>query len=206
MNERITSERMTSPEFQQWVSDMGYPSKVGLTSVEKVPYDPTPICDDLGIRANRFYAYWRGIEKGKVVRVSPSVTRLCYALLARRRTITLLASIRAGNPQMAGIVDQILAHMETPRFRTQPRRKAVEIDDSSRREAESLREQAVQLRRQAQTAPTGSVRDLYRSMAVTLENQALKVERDAQEAARRASEDPAQSDDGDDFDILGDLD
>jgi hypothetical protein len=82
-------DKMTCAKFQRWVADMGYPRRdEGPHAANfdyKMPYDPAPIAEDLGVRETQIYTYWRGYEKGKPVHVSAPVTKLCMALLDLRR-------------------------------------------------------------------------------------------------------------------------
>ena len=185
----VMDEQMENTQFQQWIRDMEYPQKIGLTSVEKVPYDPEPICDDLGIRPNRFYSYWRGIEKGKVVRVSPSVTRLCLSLLARHRTLKHIKGISDRNPDLVQMMKSIADCLDMPKLEARPRRREPELPPEIQRQADDLRSQAVELRREAQRAATQAIRDDRRERAVELETQALQIEKDARKAVVKDGDD-----------------
>lgn len=67
------ADRMTHQEFLQWGEAMGY-SKGGVL------IHPDKMAQDLGIQTTRVYAYWRGTDKGKELRPTLTITRLCDAL------------------------------------------------------------------------------------------------------------------------------
>lgn len=211
-------EYMTSDEFRAWVSDMGYPKKPGMTSVDKIPYKPDPICRDLGIQLNRFYSYWRGVEKGKVVTINPSLTRLCMCLLARRRAAALMDDLVRAHPECGVMIRQIAASLVMP---SPPGggvvRRVVALDARAQAEVNALRERATLLRRTAIAASSGETRRRIRMDAEELEARALKIEEGAgvtptgpAPGSRPAERDDSRDDGNDDEttnpDDLGDWD
>jgi hypothetical protein len=173
-------EYMTSDEFRSWVIDMGYPKKPGMTSVDRIPYKPEPICRDLGIQINRFYSYWRGVEKGKVVTINPSLTRLCMCLLARRRAAALMDGLVRSHPECGDMIRQIAASLVMPSVTGGGHvRRVVTLDARAQAEVNALRERATLLRRTAVAAATGETRRRLRLDAEELEERALKIEEGA---------------------------
>ena len=167
---------MTSEEFRAWVSDMKYPQKQGMVSVDKIPYRAEPICRDLGIQVNRFYAYWRGIEKGKVVTINPSLTRLCMCLLARRRAAWLMDDLVRAHPECGDMIRQIAASLVMPAITGGAIRRAVTLDPKLAEEVKELRESAALLRRSAHVMPNAETRNRLRRDAEELEARALEIE------------------------------
>lgn len=80
-------ERWTHVQFQQWVKAMGYPRRTVDSVYETLPYEPKPIAQDLGIKTNRVYVYWRGYDKKPDVacELPATTTLLCKALLVLKR-------------------------------------------------------------------------------------------------------------------------
>lgn len=173
-------EYMTSDEFRSWVADMGYPKKAGMTSVDRIPYKPDPICRDLGIQLNQFYSYWRGTEKGRVVTIKPSVTRLCMCLLARRRAAALMDDLVRAHPDCGDMIRQIAASLVMPSVSGGGSvRRVVALDARAQAEVTSLRKRAIILRQAARIAATGESRAMLRRDAEALEAKAFAIEEGA---------------------------
>ena len=174
------NEQMTTAQFRQWLKDMEYETKPEMSWLDKVPYDPKPVCNDLGIRQNRFYAYWRGVEKGKPVRLSPTVTRLCRHLLACHRTqkaIKAFREIHHDNETVLNILTEIHETLKIPPLESGPRRGLKSpLTEEERQEVSRLRERAVQLRRAATATTTAASKDELRRQAKELEDKAAGIE------------------------------
>lgn len=207
-------EYMTSDEFRSWVSDMGYPKKQGMTSVDRIPYKPDPICRDLGIQLNQFYSYWRGTEKGRVVTIKPSVTRLCMCLLARRRAAALMDDLVRAHPECGVMIRQIVASLVMPSVTGGGTvRRVVALDARAQAEVNALRERATLLRRTAIAASSGETRRRIRMDAEELEARALKIEEGGgitptgpAPGSRPAERDKSRNDDPGDIDDGGEDD
>ena len=80
-------ERWSHIQFQQWVKAMGYPLRPEDSVYETLPYEPKPIAQDLGIKSNRVYVYWRGYDKkpGVVCDLPATTTLLCKAALKLKK-------------------------------------------------------------------------------------------------------------------------
>lgn len=195
--EPTVRESMTPEEFRSWVADMGYPKKKGMTSVDRIPYRSEPICRDLGIQPNRFFAYWRGTEKHKPITINPTLTKLCMCLLARRRAAALMDNLVRQHPECGDMIRQIAASLVLPKVH-------LGIAD--------LRERAALLHRSAAAVTSEEARRLLRQEADELELRALAMEQKKSvtpsgpaAGSRPAERDGSQNDDENpDSDDIGD--
>jgi hypothetical protein len=120
MRKAPPSERMTAPEFQKWVKDMGYAKRLETARSGprfKIPYDPAEIAADLGVQVEHVYRFWRGVEKGKELLVSEQITRLCHALLALHQTRKSLEKEIEKHSELAELLGSILKKAQMPAFR-----------------------------------------------------------------------------------------